>query len=869
MGRNILNLLKVCVFFLFLISFSYSQNFESESKISMPEYVPGEVIVKYKTETTKEMAQALSISSLGQGVEIKSMIKPKDERPIFLMKLPGGVKVEDAISQLKNDPNVEYAEPNYIYKLLSTYPNDPSFNLQWYLENTGQNVNGFTGTPGADIKAPQAWDITTGSPNVVIAVIDSGMDMTHPDLEPNLYWNLREAYGTDGVDDDNNGYIDDKYGWDFIDNDNLPYDFYGHGTHVAGIIGAKGNNNQFITGVNWNVKIMPLRCGGVSGHVKVEDGFVTSYGTAAAIRYATNNGAHIINASYGGPVKFSQTQYDAWKYASDRNVLCVISAGNEKNDNDTIYTYPADYGYAPACNGNPALPNIISVAATDENDNLASYSNYGRNSVHVAAPGGEWYDVNNNGKPEYDKETNLLSTYPEIIPNALTLIYSQNFEGDFSELEQGGTPLWWTVVLGDGVGGTKCLEDSPGGNYPNNADTWVGIKYPFERKKERMLGMSFYVKGALEENYDFFRVEFSPDKANWDGLKTSILPPSFTRCILDLTPLYDLLPQFYLRFRLTSDETINYDGVYIDDVTLFETPLSIDTHTETYLCGTSMAAPVVSGIAGLIKSVRPWADASMIKNIILSSVDKLPSLSDKVITGGRVNAYKAVTYNTAPNRPSNTSPSNGQTGISLTPTLTASSYSDPEGDGHSASQWQITTVQGDYSSPIWDSGETTPTTSISILPNILTYSTTYYWRVRYKDNYIGGSKWSNWSTETSFTTQEEPSGGGGGGGGGGCFIASVCFGESSWQVKIFKNFRDRYLVKHKLGEKFIGLYYKYSPSVADFLRSHRYLIPPVKAILYFVLVSISLFKYWAYLLLILATPLLMKKLITLIKLGKI
>ena len=225
----------------------------------------------------------------------------------------------------------------------------------------------------------------------------------------------------------------------------------------------------------------------------------------------------------------------------------------------------------------------------------------------------------------------------------------------------------------------------------------------------------------------------------------------------------------------------------------------------------------------------------------------------------------SFTTNSLPNTPQNISPPDGATGVSLTPTLTASSFSDPDGDSFSASHWQIRKDGNDWSRATWDY-ISSPLTSIPVSSEVLDYSTKYWWRVSYKDS---NGAWSNWSTETSFTTQEEPSGGGGGGGGGGCFIASVCFGESSWQVKIFKNFRDRYLVKHKLGEKFIGLYYKYSPSVADFLRSHRYLIPPVKAILYFVLVSISLFKYWAYLLLILATPLLMKKLIILIKLRKI
>ncbi|MDO9573831.1 MAG: S8 family serine peptidase [Candidatus Contubernalis sp.] len=284
----------------------------------------------------------------------------------------------------------------------------------------------------------------------------------------------------------------------------------------------------------------------------------------------------------------------------------------------------------------------------------------------------------------------------------------------------------------------------------------------------------------MEKDYDFFKVETSPDGSNWDSFySTSELPSGFQLWTGDFTRLYDLFDQFYFRFHLTSDASNTYDGIYIDNMILVETPLLIDTHTDTFLCGTSMAAPVVSGIAGLVKSMRPWLTASNIRNVIISSVDPLPSLSGYVSTGGRVNAYKAVTYNNPPSKPSNLLPLNNSTDVSLVPGLSASIFSDPEGDSHSQAQWQITTTSGNYSVPVWDHISSTDLISATVPSSLLNYSTIYYWRVRYQDNYDGGTLWSSWSEQTSFTTQSAPSSSGGGGGGGGGPVGPLAAGISA------------------------------------------------------------------------------------------
>ncbi|MBW2175006.1 MAG: S8 family serine peptidase, partial [Deltaproteobacteria bacterium] len=320
-----------------------------------PEYVPGELLLKIKGETPRTTVDALHSAAKAQ--ETRRIGPSGVER----IKLPSDASVEEAISFYETDPNVEYAEPNY-FIYFTGIPNDPDFAELWGLHNTGGS-----GTADADIDAPEAWDITTGSNDVIIAVTDSGVAHLHPEINPNRWVNTEELNGTGGVDDDDNGYIDDIYGWDFWGNDGNPEDLNSHGTHVAGTIAAQGNNGEGITGVNWNAKIMALRVGGMLG---------TIADATDAIHYAVDNGADVINASWGGG-GYSQTLYNAINYANDHGVLFVASAGNDGSDNDSFPHYPSSY----------ELDNIISVAATDQNDSLAGFSNYGFTTVDVAAPG--------------------------------------------------------------------------------------------------------------------------------------------------------------------------------------------------------------------------------------------------------------------------------------------------------------------------------------------------------------------------------------------------------------------------------------------------------------------------------------------------
>jgi subtilisin family serine protease len=249
-------------------------------------------------------------------------------------------------------------------------PNDPDLAQEWGLRNTGQTG----GTTGADIDAATAWDVRTDASSVTVAVIDTGMQLNHPDLAANLWTNPGEIVGN-GIDDDNNGYVDDVHGWDFVNQDANPTDDNGHGTHVSGTIGARGDNGVGVTGVAWRVKLMPLKAFNASGQGQVS-------AIIAALDYAVANGAKISNNSYSGP-EFDRAEYDAFAAAGAAGHLAIAAAGNDGVSNDEHPHYPASY----------RLDTVVSVAATNDSDALSSFSDFGTIKVDVAAPGEAIYST--------------------------------------------------------------------------------------------------------------------------------------------------------------------------------------------------------------------------------------------------------------------------------------------------------------------------------------------------------------------------------------------------------------------------------------------------------------------------------------------
>jgi len=362
-----------------------SGNPQGSPKHNKAESVRGELLVRFRPDAVIASKKSHTATSVRDS---------QGEIPISVERFEGAELVsglrlarvtpeqtERALAALNARADVLYAEPNYLMHA-DIVPNDTRYPEMYALHNTGQSG----GAIGADIDAELAWNITTGSSDVVVGVIDTGIDINHPDLQANIWTNSGEI-ANNNIDDDQNGFIDDVNGWDFYNSDRTVYDsatLDTHGTHVAGTIGAAGNNGQGVVGVNWNVKIMPLKfLGSASG------GGPTS-AAIAAMNYAIQmqiKGVNIrvINASWGGPFKSQSLGY-ALETLNTAGILFVTAAGNEGTDNFTLPHFPANFD----------LPNLISVAATDRFDNLASFSNFGARSVAMGAPG-----------------ANILSTTPE------------------------------------------------------------------------------------------------------------------------------------------------------------------------------------------------------------------------------------------------------------------------------------------------------------------------------------------------------------------------------------------------------------------------------------------------------------------------
>lgn len=310
-----------------------------------------------------------------------------------LLRVPAGT-VDDAIEELSRHNGVEQAQPNFRYTA-SFVPDDPYFRVLWGLENDGQDVLGLGGRAGADIGATRAWDLATGRGAPPVAVVDTGVDLSHPDLAGAAWTNPGEAgagRAANGKDDDHDGFVDDVHGWDWVYGDGDPADEEGHGTHVAGTIAARGNNGVGVVGVAFDGTVMPLRVLDSNGSGWTSD-------IAQAFVYAATHGARVVNASLGGPRDDPLLEQ---AIADAPDTLFVVAAGNNGESTDRDPQYPCAY----------PEPNIICVAASDSNDRLAPFSNYGAGAVDIAAPGVGIASTWNDGGYDYMDGTSMAA--PEV-----------------------------------------------------------------------------------------------------------------------------------------------------------------------------------------------------------------------------------------------------------------------------------------------------------------------------------------------------------------------------------------------------------------------------------------------------------------------
>ena len=550
-----------------------------------------------------------------------------------LLRPQPGESVADAIAALREDPNVQTATRD-TYEVLHATTNDPLFGQLWGLQNVGANVGGFSGAlAGADVDALAAWDRTRGTPSTVVADIDSGYRFDAPDLA-GVAWS-NPADPPNGVDDDGNGIVDDSHGADFVGRqadtpsiDGDPTDDNGadggHGVHTAGTIGAAGNNGTGVSGVAQDARIMPLRVCAFSGAAGQTGCPAASQ--ILAINYAGAHGARAANMSLGGTT-FNAAVRDA--FAANPGVLFVISAGNDGVDNEAVPHYPC--GYDPSSSGIAgAVDNVICVAATDQADGLASFSDWGARSVDVGAPG-----------------TQILSTYPDFPEQ-------QRFADDF---ERGSFGTTWapsgagfgTAGVGDGPLTSRGMTDSPG-RTPTAGATYAveltsGVSLPAGVDACRLTGRRFVRQGTGDFQYFI----------STSGGQTFRFLPNDTAGSAMAAFSTDRVPvtagqTLSVRFLFTAPASPTAaNGVWLDDLAVICSSMLSAPTTYGFLQGTSMAAPHVTGAAALLFSLNPSASAAQVRAALMATVDPVAALAGRTTTGGRIDAAAALDEIRQPN----------------------------------------------------------------------------------------------------------------------------------------------------------------------------------------------------------------------------
>jgi subtilisin family serine protease len=542
-------------------------------------FVEGEALVKYR--------QPMSLTASRQAVAqhpaaVVEQFQVLSERlgGTYVRLRSSTLTTEALLAELRADPLVEAAEPNYLRRPCEMRPpNDFYFGQLWGLRNTGQTVNDTPGTARADIGFLTAWGMARPATNeVVVGVIDTGLDYTHPDLVGNLWTNPGEIPGN-GIDDDGNGFVDDVHGYNFPDGNGNIQDSSMHGTHVAGIIGAAGANGMGVIGVDFRVHLMGLKVSNSGTNLWSSD-------IIEALQYAIlmkGRGVNLValNASYGGG-DYSSTERDAYQAVANAGIIVCAAAGNDTNNNDAVTYYPASY----------RLANMIVVAASDANDALASFSNYGAGSVDLAAPG-----------------VNIFSTTPVSQP------------GEISHVQQGATVY---MSLGMEYGGTTPLSGISGPVYH------CGLGYAEDFPAAVSGNIALIQRGTLT-----FAVKVSNAMAA--GARAAIIYNNATGIFSGtLQTAGTWIP-------VVSNSQAN--GLALLGTLPAQATLVNATDTNLvyqFSDGTSMAAPYVAGAVAFAAMNFPNESVAQRIQRILLNTTPAAAFQGKTTTGGRLNLARVV-----------------------------------------------------------------------------------------------------------------------------------------------------------------------------------------------------------------------------------
>jgi subtilisin family serine protease len=545
----------------------------------VPDYIEGEVLVQFHESETWESAQLTATWHALEMTRSMDWLSGHLGRVTCLLR-SSTQTTASLIAELSQEPAVALVEPNYLRRTTDMRPpNDAQFGQLWGLRNVAQVVNGASGTADADIGFLSAWGLARPSTNeVVVALIDTGLDLTHPDIVSNLWTNPGEVPGN-GLDDDGNGYADDVHGYDFVNGTGAVTDSGYHGTHVAGTIAAPGNNHLGVIGVDFQAHIMALETSSDGDTLSVAA--IIEAVQYAAMMKARGVNVVAINASFGGGSP-GTTESDAIQAAGDVGIIFCAAAGNNSANNDTTPFYPASY----------RLPNMIVIAASDQNDTLASFSDYGAATVDLAAPG-----------------VNILSCGPTSQPGNTSYVHQASVHYQANELTYSG------LTTSDGI---------TAGIY------YCGLGYPADFPPEVSGNIALIQRGTLYFSQKVSNamaagaqaaVIFNNVAGNFNGtLQTSgSWIPAISLSQADGQALLATLP--------ASGTVVNAP----DPANVYQ-----------FLNGTSMATPHVVGAVAFAAMNFPLETVAERIQRIRASVTPVPALAGMVATGGRLNLARSV-----------------------------------------------------------------------------------------------------------------------------------------------------------------------------------------------------------------------------------